>query len=137
MARFTKSQCQPCPVRAKCTTSRDSARNVGFPPRELLELQLRNRAERQEPAWHKRYAVRSGIEGTICEFARGHGMRRCRYRGQAKTHLQHVLTAIAVNIERLSRQPPGDSASPRPPTAFQDYLDQQDIPRLRSWRAVN
>ena len=25
----------------------------------------------------KRYAVRSGIEGTICEFAHGHGMRRC------------------------------------------------------------
>nr|WP_238598055.1 transposase [Saccharothrix sp. ALI-22-I] len=103
VARFTKNQCQPCPVRAKCTTSRDSARNVGFPPRELLELQLRNRAERQEPAWHKYYAVRSGIEGSICEFAHGHGMRRCRYRGQAKTHLQHVLTAIAVNIERLSR----------------------------------
>lgn len=137
VARFTKAQCLPCPVRAKCTTSRDSARNVGFPPRELLELQLRNRAEQQEAAWHKRYAVRSGIEGTICEFAHGHGMRRCRYRGQAKTHLQHVLTAIAVNIERLSQHPPGESAPPRPPTAFQDYLDQQHIPRLRSWRAVN
>jgi transposase len=137
VARFTKSQCQPCPVRAKCTTSRDSARNVGFPPEALLELQLRNRAERLEPAWHKRYATRSGIEGTICEFAHGHGMRHCRYRGQAKTHLQHVLTAIAVNIERLSRQPPGNNAPPRPPTAFQNHLDQQDIPRLRSWRAVD
>jgi len=136
VARFTKSQCRPCPVRAKCTTSRDSARNVGFPPRELLELQLRNRAEQQEPAWHKRYAVRSGIEGTICEFAHGHGMRHCRYRGQAKAHLQHVLTAIAVNIERLSRQTPGECAHPRPPTAFQRHLDQQGIQRLRSWRAV-
>ncbi|WP_211269112.1 transposase [Saccharothrix syringae] len=136
MARFTTSQCQPCPVRAQCTTSRASARSVGFPPKELLELQLRNRAERQEPAWHKRYAVRSGIEGTIFEFTHGHGMRRCRYRGQSKTHLQHVLTAIAVNIERLSRQPPGTNAPPRPPTAFQDYLDQQDIPRQRSWRAA-
>ncbi|MDH6115630.1 transposase [Kitasatospora sp. MAP12-15] len=137
VARFTKSQRQPCPVRAKCTTSRDAARNVGFPPRELHELQIRNRAEQQEPAWHKRYAVRSGIEGTICEFAHGHGMRRCRYRGQAKAHLQHVLTAIAVNIERLSRQPPGENTPPRPPTAFQDHLDQHSIPRLRSWRAVS
>ena len=137
VARFTKAQCQPCPVRAKCTTSRDAARNVGFPPRELHELQLRNRAERQEPAWHKRYAVRSGIEGTVCEFAHGHGMRRCRYRGQAKAHLQHVLTAIAVNIERLSRQPEDEATPPRPPTAFQEYLDEQGIQRLRSWRAVN
>ncbi|MFD4553189.1 transposase [Streptomyces sp. NPDC058469] len=32
----------------------------------------------------------------------GRGMRRCRYRGQPKAHLQHVLTDIAVNIERFS-----------------------------------
>jgi hypothetical protein len=48
-----------------------------------------------------------------------------------------VLTAIAVNVERLSQQPSGEGASSRPPTAFQDYLDQQGIPRLRSWRAVS
>lgn len=108
MARFTKNQCRPCPVRAKGTTSRDAARNAGFPPRELLEPQLRNRAEQQEPAWHKRYAVRCGIEGTICEFTHGHDMRHRRYHGQPKAHLQHVLTAIAANVERLSRQPPGE-----------------------------
>lgn len=84
VARFTKSQCRPCPVRAKCTSSRDSHRTVGFPPRELLEVQLRNRADQQDPVRHKRYAVRSGIEGTICEFAHGCGMRRCRARGRLR-----------------------------------------------------
>ena len=137
VARFTKGQCQPCPARAACTTSGDGKRTVGFPPRELYELQVRNRADQQDPAWHKRYAVRPGVEGTVCEFARGHGMRHCRYRGQPKAHLQHVLTAIAINIERLSQLPPGESTSPRPPTALQDYLDQHDIKRLRSWRAVS
>jgi hypothetical protein len=137
VAKFTRSQCQPCPVRAACTTSGDGKRTVGFPPRDLYELQARNRADQQDPAWHKRYAVRSGVEGTVCELANGHGMRHCRYRGQPKAHLQHVLTAIAVNIERLSQPPPGESRSPRPPTAFQDYLDQHDIKRLRSWRAVS
>jgi hypothetical protein len=91
---------------------------VGFPPRELYDLQLRNRADRDDPAWHKRYA-------------------HCRYRGQPKAHLQHVLTAIAVNIDRLSQLPPGETTDPRPPTAFQKYLDHHDIPRLRSWRAVS
>ncbi|WP_233533954.1 transposase [Kitasatospora sp. SolWspMP-SS2h] len=110
VARFAKSQCQPCPARAKCTSSRDAHRTVGFPPRELLELQLRNRVDQQDPAWHKRYAVLSGIGGTICEFAHDHGMRHCRYRGQAKAHLQHVLTAIAVNIERLSKSRPPTKA---------------------------
>ena len=137
VARFTKGQCQPCPATAARTTSSDGKRTVGFPPRELHELQARNRAGQQDPARHKRYAVRSGIEGTVCEAARGHGMRHCRYRGQPKVHLQHVLTAIAVNIERLSQLPPGESTAPRPPTAFQEYLDQHDIQRLRSWRAVS
>jgi transposase len=137
VARFTKKQCQPCPARAACTTSGDGKRTVGFPPRELYDLQLRNRADQQDPAWHKRYAVRSGIEGTVNELAHGHGLRHCRYRGQPKAHLQHVLTAIAVNIDRLSRLPPGETTDPRPPTAFQKYLDQHDIQRLRSWRAVS
>ncbi|MFH8517854.1 hypothetical protein ACH4CE_22740 [Streptomyces gelaticus] len=40
-------------------------------------------------------------------------MRRSCYRGQPKAHLQHVLTAIAVNIERLNgRDPPTKSARP-------------------------
>ncbi|MFI9276179.1 transposase [Kitasatospora sp. NPDC052896] len=135
VARFTQSQCQPCQDRPRCT--RAPARNVGFPPRELRELQLRVRAEQQTPEWEARYAVRSGIEGTVNEFAHGHGMRRCRYRGQPKAHLQHVLTAIAVNIERLSRQAAAEETrAARPPTAFQTYLDQHQIPRSKSWRTL-
>ena len=135
VARFTKSQCQPCPDRPRCTNS-SQARNVGFPPRELRDLQLRVRAEQQTPDWKARYAVRSGVEGTVNEFAHGHGMRHCRYRGQPKAHLQHVLTAIAVNIERLSRRPTTAEPSPRQPTAFQTYSDQHGIPRSKSWRTL-
>jgi len=119
---------------------------VGFPPRELRDLQLRVHAEQQTPEWKARYAVRSGVEGTINEFAHahahahahghGHGLRHCRYRGQSKAHLQHVLTAIAVNIERLSERPTTAKPSPRPPTAFQTYLDQHRIPRSKSWRTL-
>jgi transposase len=134
VARFTQSQCQPCPDKPRCTKA--SARNVGFPPRELRDLQVRVRAEQQTPEWKARYAVRSGVEGTVNEFAHGHGMRRCRYRGQPKAHLQHVLTAIAVNIERLSERPETEEPSPRPPTAFQTYLDQHGIPRSKSWRTL-
>ncbi|MEH0650462.1 IS1182 family transposase [Streptomyces scabiei] len=137
VARFTKSQCRPCPARTQCTSTADDARTVGFPPRELRDLQLRVRAEQQTPEWKARYAVRSGVESTVNEFAHGHGMRRCRYRGQGKVHVQHVLTAIAVNIERLSGLPPAEEApTPRPPTAFQNYLDQREIPRPKSWRTL-
>ncbi|GLY68788.1 transposase [Amycolatopsis taiwanensis] len=112
---------------------------MGFPPRELLDLQIRVRAEQQSPDWQARYAARFGVEGTVNEFVHGHGIRRCcRYRGQPKAHLQHVFTAIAVNIERLSGMPPtGEAIPPWLPAAFQDFLDQHGIPRLKSWRAVS
>ncbi|MFE4756414.1 transposase [Streptomyces mirabilis] len=87
VARFTKGQCQPWPVRARCATSRETARNVSFPPRELRNLQVRIRAEQQTPDWQARFAVRSGVKGTVNEFAHGHGMRRCRCREQPKAHL--------------------------------------------------
>ncbi|MBR7830693.1 transposase [Actinospica sp. MGRD01-02] len=110
---------------------------MGFPPRELRDLQLRARAEQQTPDWKARYAVRSGIEGTMNEFAHGHGMRRCRYRGEPKAHVQHVLMAIAVNIERLSSRLVTDETSPaRPPTSFQTFLDQQGFHRSKSWRTL-
>ncbi|MGW0955579.1 hypothetical protein ACWDAO_07625 [Streptomyces sp. NPDC001212] len=49
-----------------------------------------------------------------------------------------MFTAIAVNIERLSGLSPADEApQPRPPTAFQDFLDERGTPRLKSWRAVS
>ena len=111
---------------------------MGFPPRELRDLQVRVRTEQDTPDWQAPYAVRSGVGGTANEFAHGHGMRRCRYRGQPKADLQHVFTAIAVNVERLSGLPPiGEPVSSRLPTAIQDFLDQQAIPRLKSWRAVS
>ncbi|MFF8029890.1 transposase [Streptomyces sp. NPDC007896] len=82
-----------------------------------------------------RPATRSAPEwrGTINEFAHGHGMRHCRCRGLPRTHSQHALTAIAVNIERLSNLAPAEEVpSARPPTAFQTYLDHHGIPRSKS-----
>ncbi|WP_267892480.1 transposase [Streptomyces sp. NRRL S-1521] len=78
-------------------------------------MQLRVRTERQTSEMKARCAVRSGVEGTVNVFARGHGMRRCRNRGQGKAHIQYVLTAIAVNIERLSGLPPAGVVGPVPP----------------------
>ncbi|MFD3679132.1 hypothetical protein [Streptomyces sp. NPDC058613] len=64
-------------------------------------------------------------------------MRHCRYRGHGKAHIQHVLTAIAVNIERLSGLPPTEEPpTPRRPTAFQTYLDQREMPWPKSWRTL-
>jgi transposase len=46
------------------------------------------------------YKKRAGIEGTISQGVRRGTLRRSRYRGLEKTHLQEVATATAINIVR-------------------------------------
>jgi len=46
------------------------------------------------------YRKRAGIEGTISQGVRRGTLRRSRYRGLEKTHLQEVATATAINIVR-------------------------------------
>ncbi|WSQ14902.1 transposase [Streptomyces sp. NBC_01231] len=116
----------PCPL-----TSRSPARW------RRADLQVRARSEQQTLEWKARYALRSGAEGTINEFAHGHGIRHCRYRGLPRTHVQHALTAIAVNIERLNDLAPAEEVpSARPLTAFQTYLDHHGTPKSKSWRTL-
>jgi transposase len=47
------------------------------------------------------YQRRAGIEGALSQGVRRSGMRRSRYWGLAKTHLQHVATVAALNIGRV------------------------------------
>ena len=70
-------------------------------PRAHHEALQEGRQVQQTEAWQERYAKRAGIEGTISQAVRGFGLRECRYIGLAKTHLQHVLTAAAINLSRL------------------------------------
>ena len=59
------------------------------------------RARERTAAYRSLYALRQGIEGTISQGVRAFGLRRARYRGLAKAHLQHVATAAAIDLCRL------------------------------------
>jgi transposase len=45
---------------------------------------------------------RAGIEGTVSQGVRAFGLRKARYRGLKKTHLQELSTATAVNVRRIA-----------------------------------
>lgn len=77
-------------------------RKILIPPRALHELQLRNRADQHDPGWQRRYGRRAGVEGTISEAVRAHGLRRCKYQGLAKTRVQHLLAACGINAARIA-----------------------------------
>jgi transposase len=60
------------------------------------------RARQQTPEFATLYAERAGIEGTLSQGVRAFGLRQARYRGLAKTHLQDVATATAIDLIRLA-----------------------------------
>jgi hypothetical protein len=86
-------------------------------PRTRYKTQQQLRAEQATDAWRERYAHRAGIEGTIVQATRRSDLHQARYRGLAKTHLQHMLTGLAVNLVRvdawLSGTPPGGTRASR------------------------
>lgn len=99
---FAKLTCRPCPARPQCTRARSGARQLSLPGEPHADVLLRQRRAEQDTAdWQGDYALRSGAEGTIRQTVAVTGARRARYRGQAKTHLEHVTGACALNIHRL------------------------------------
>jgi transposase len=101
--RFSEKDCSRCPSLARCVRSKKKY------PRRLITVRRQAayealRAARQREKTRdfvELYARRSGIEGTVSQGVRTCGLRRTRYRGFAKTHLDHMLTATAINCLRL------------------------------------
>jgi transposase len=99
--RFAKESCQACPMRAKCTRSAAGPRTLSFKPRGQYEVLQWARQREHTAEFKERYAKRAGIEGTISQGTRAFCLRRSRYIGQAKTHLQHMVIAVAINLARF------------------------------------
>jgi transposase len=100
VATFSALHCGPCPARALCTTSGKNRRQLTVLPRDLAEAQAAARAAETTIPFQADYARRAGVEGTMHQ-ATSHGARRARYRGLAKTRLDHVYMACALNLLRL------------------------------------
>jgi len=98
---FPKETCALCPVRSDCTKSATTGRVLHVRPQAAHEALQARRQEQDTPAFRQGYQTRAGIEGTLSQAVRGMGMRRARYDGLHKTHLEHVLTAVAINLVRI------------------------------------
>jgi transposase len=101
-ARFARKDCTPCPSRSQCTKAEKEPRIIGLQAREHHEALQGARRGQTTEEFRSRYAARAGIEGTHEQAIRRCGLRQCRYIGEAKAHLQHLLTAAAINVVRLS-----------------------------------
>jgi len=98
--QFASRDCTPCPLRSHCTKRKSTPRELLLQRREEYEaLQLAKQQQTTE-AFREEYALRAGIEATHAQGLCRSDLRRTRYIGLARTRLQHILTAIALNLVR-------------------------------------
>jgi transposase len=100
-AVFSRTDCGACAARELCTRAKEGRRSVYFHPRAEYEALNAARARMDDPEWKERYHARAGVEGTLSQGVRAFGMRRSRYIGLAKTGLQQVCIAVAMNVVRI------------------------------------
>ena len=102
--QFRAADCRPCASRQRCTRIRSPyvGRVLALLPQREHEALAAARARETTGDARRLYALRQGVEGTISQAVRAFGLRHTRYRGLAKTGLQHVATAAALNLDRLA-----------------------------------
>jgi transposase len=111
-ARFARQDCTPCAFRVRCTRAKIEPRIVGLQAREHYEALQTARKRQTTKEFHQPYTSRSGIEATHEQAVRRCGLRQSRYIGLAKTHLQHLTTATAINLVRFAEWLAGITPAP-------------------------
>jgi transposase len=120
--QFAAEDCAACPLRERCTQSLVAGRTIKLrEPAQFAALQAARERQRSA-AFGKRYATRAGIEGTLSQGVRRFGLRVSRYTTQAKTHFQHILIAVAINLVRLVAWWDGEARRTTRQSAFARFM---------------
>jgi len=94
--------CRYGEARRQCTKAKTNPRRMTLKPQGAHQARQALRQHQHTAAWNATYAKRAGVEGTLSQDVRTFGLRHCRDVGLAKTRLQHLATAAAINIARLA-----------------------------------
>jgi len=98
--RFHVGDCRTCVCREACTRRKTEPRALTLLPRAEYEALLAARLRQETPIYKEVYARRAGIEGTLAQGIRVSDLRHSRYLGLARTHLQQIIIAVALNLLR-------------------------------------
>jgi transposase len=98
--KSSAKDCGECPAQARCTKAR--RRTITVRPRDQDEALRVARPQESSAEYRAEDNRRAGIEGTISQGVRACGLRRSRHVGEAKAHRQHVATATAINVVRIT-----------------------------------
>jgi hypothetical protein len=101
LVHFDPNICSACPYAQRCpvkigqrvaTFTVDEAEYVGA---------LRHHQYMSNREYRKECAIRAGVEATVSELTRAHGIRKSRHRKRSRTKLQLTFAALACNVKRF------------------------------------
>jgi len=99
--RFDRATCRVCPTRQACTWAKDAPRQLTVRPKAYHEAIHTARQRQETTEFKEKYALRSGVESSLSQGTRRFELRRSRYIGLARTHLQQLLNATAMHVARV------------------------------------
>ena len=101
---FEREGCETCALLAVCPVKWNRARDGYAVTVDLKAVNLeRRRRAMASGAFRERYRIRAGIEATVSELKRRHGLGALRVRGRWRVELAVYLKALACNIKRMVR----------------------------------
>lgn len=100
IVEFPPTACHSCQRQVDCTKAKRGARSLTISPREQHSALQAARERQQTEAFREQYKRRAGVEGSFTQGNRRCDLRHARYIGLAKVHLQHLVTAVAINLIR-------------------------------------
>ena len=110
-AIFDGDKCRNCEMLEKCPVRAPNHRDKGCSLRDTkgdfrleIPLTLITRdlmiEKQQTPEWKERYKIRSGIEATMSELKRCHGLEKLRVRRLPRVQFAVICKVTACNIRR-------------------------------------
>ena len=101
---FEREACESCTLLSVCPVKRNRTRDGYAVTVDLKAVNLeRRRRAIASGAFKERYRIRAGIEATVSELKRRHGLGALRVLGRWRVELAVYLKALACNIKRMVR----------------------------------
>jgi hypothetical protein len=109
-AYFDGNVCRACALQPRCVVRQPNNGKKGSFHLEVgAHLVVRDKAlaAQRDDAWWQRYKIRAGIEATVSELKRSHGIGKLRVRRLPRVEMAVGLKITACNVKRWLRSAAG------------------------------
>jgi hypothetical protein len=100
-SQFDRDTCRACSARQACTAAKNAPRQLTVRTQAHHEAIQAARQWQETAEFTAPSALRAEVESSLSQGIRRFDLRQSRYLGLARTHLQQLLNATAINVVRV------------------------------------